>query len=250
MRNRLILLFKLINRFGLAKGTTIFYKNSKSKKGVSSFRLKNYPYPLFLRRSTSDIHTFYHVFFDEEYKFPLDFSPEFIIDCGANVGLASLYFTAAYPGAKIVAVEPELSNYEMLLKNTEKYPDIECIRMGIWNTNAILKVGDDYNMGKWGFVCREVNEEDENTVRAVSISEIMRRYNKQEIDILKIDIEGGELELFSSNYEDWLPKTKVIVIELHDWVRKGCSKSFFTALMKYDFSVHRGVGENMVCIRN
>jgi FkbM family methyltransferase len=249
MRNKLALLFKLINRFGIRRGLTIFYKNNVSKKGNSSIRLKNTPSDLFLRRSTTDVYTFYHVFLNLGYKFSIDFSPKVIVDCGANVGLATLYFKGEYPGAQIISVEPEQSNYEMLVKNTEKYPDIKCIKAGIWNKNAILKVEDEFNIGKWGFICKEVNTEDENTVRALSITEIMTKHDIKQIDILKIDIEGSEIELFSSNYEDWLPNTRVIIIELHDWFRKGCSKSFFTALLKYDYSVYQ-CSENVLCIRN
>jgi hypothetical protein len=53
-----------------------------------------------------------------------------------------------------------------------------------------------------------------------------------EIDLLKIDIEGAEAELFSTNYESWLPKTRVIVIELHD---ANCTKIVKTVLSQYNF---------------
>jgi hypothetical protein len=53
--------------------------------------------------------------------------------------------------------------------------------------------------------------------------------------LLKIDIEGGEKQLFESNYENWLPKTKCIIIELHDGVLKE-AQNFFKAISKYDFS--------------
>jgi FkbM family methyltransferase len=249
MRTALIQIFQYINRFGLVKGSTLYYKNLVLKKGRSVFFLKGFPHQLTLRRSTSDIYTFNQIFIKLEYRFGVNFSPRFIIDCGANTGMASVYFKMTYPEAYIVAVEPEKSNYEMLVKNTQGRADIDCLRYGIWNKNAILKVEDEHNIGNWGFVCREVAEEDDSTVKALSISEIMRRYDKTEIDILKIDIEGCELELFSSDYENWLPRTKVIMIELHDWVRKGCSKSFFSAIIRYDFSVFQS-GENVICVRN
>ena len=55
--------------------------------------------------------------------------------------------------------------------------------------------------------------------------------------------------VFESNFEKWLPKTKVIIIELHDRMRKGSSKAFFTALSNYNFSIaHRG--ENIIVFMN
>ena len=64
----------------------------------------------------------------------------------------------------------------------------------------------------------------------------MRLYQplkKNSIDILKIDIEGAEKELFMDNYKTWLGKTKVIVIELHDRLDKEISGIFFKAVNNY-----------------
>ena len=55
------------------------------------------------------------------------------------------------------------------------------------------------------------------------------------IDILKIDIEGAEKELFSSGFENWLPRTKILFVEVHDDMKKGSSKSVFNATSKYNF---------------
>mgnify|MGYP000361339186 CR=1 FL=1 len=54
-------------------------------------------------------------------------------------------------------------------------------------------------------------------------------------DLLKIDIEGAEKELFSENTDYWLGKVNMIIIELHDWMRKDCSKNFYSAIKKYKY---------------
>ena len=113
MKNKLKQFTRHIFRFGITKGAIIYYKNLFLKKGVSRISLKNIPYPVFLRRSTSDIKTFNQVFINMEYRFDISFSPEFIIDCGANIGLASLYFNQTYPAASIVALN-------------RKHPIIKC----------------------------------------------------------------------------------------------------------------------------
>lgn len=249
MKQALINFFRHIHRFGLSKGFEIYCSNTLLKKGVNSLLFKTISHPIFLRRSTSDIPTFNQVFLNREYEYSFEILPQFIIDCGANIGLATVFFKNKYPNAFVVSVEPENSNFEQLKKNTSLYSKIECIKSGIWNKNAILKVEDEFHFGNWGFTCKEVFKEDENTVNAISIKEIMNRYNYPQIDILKIDIEGAELELFNSNFEEWLPFTKVIIIELHDRFRRGCSKSFFTALNNYDFSLSLH-GENLICIQN
>lgn len=78
---------------------------------------------------------------------------------------------------------------------------------------------------------------------------IMEQQGKSQIDLLKLDIEGAELELFAEDYQHWLSNTQILMIELHDWFRKGCSKSFFSALLHYDFSI-TPKGENFICIQN
>ncbi|MES2139034.1 MAG: FkbM family methyltransferase [Bacteroidota bacterium] len=249
MEDKLIKLIKHICKFGLLRGLNIYIKNKVLTKRESVISLNGYPYPMFLRSSTSDIPTFNQIFVNLEYGYPLKLEPDFIIDCGANVGLASLFFRNKYPNAAISAIEPEESNYLMLLKNTQNYPKINCIKAGIWNKSVILDVKDENNFGNYGFICKEVERESPSTIKAVTIREVMERNNRTEIDILKIDIEGAELELFSSDYEYWLPRTKVIMVELHDWFRKGCSKSFFTAIIKYNFSIFHN-GELVICVRN
>jgi hypothetical protein len=59
----------------------------------------------------------------------------------------------------------------------------------------------------------------------------------EQIDILKIDIEGSEKELFESDYDYWLSRTKILIIELHDRLKPETSKTVFKALLNYQFSV-------------
>jgi hypothetical protein len=58
----------------------------------------------------------------------------------------------------------------------------------------------------------------------------MKSLGVNHIDILKLDIEGAEFELFNTGAEAWLDAVGQIVIELHDWIRPGCSKSFYSAI--------------------
>jgi len=52
---------------------------------------------------------------------------------------------------------------------------------------------------------------------------------------LKLDIEGAGKELFTSNYEEWLDKVNIMVIELHDRMKPGCSDAFYSTIKKYNF---------------
>ena len=245
IRGNIFGLLRYINRLGLASGASSFFKIKTGN--TNSIRLKELKHPFKLRKTSSDIAVFHQVFIDKEYNFNAGFNPRFIIDGGGNVGLAALYFANVYPDAKIVSVEPESDNYNMLVDNTRAYDNICLIQSGLWNKSTYLKV-KDIGLGDWGFIVEECDKEDAETLKALSIADIMIQYQVDEIDILKLDIEGAEKEIFTSNYDQWLPKTKILILELHDWMKEGCSGAFIKAMARHNFTI-RPQGENLVCIR-
>jgi len=85
------------------------------------------------------------------------------------------------------------------------------------------------------------------SIPAYSIESIVKEMNWATIDLLKLDIEGSEKEVFEKKYETWLPQTKMIIIEVHDHMRKGAAKSVFAAMNKYNFSFSMN-HENLIFI--
>lgn len=218
-----------------------------NNKGASllEIKMKNFLFPVFLRQHTSDIIAFEHIFTESQYKIHFNFNPKYIFDLGANIGLASVYFKNRFPDATIFAVEPDVSNFEMLLKNTKLYNNIQCLKYAIWYKHATLELFDP-GEGHWSFVTKENDSVAQNTVEAKTIDLLMAELNVPHIDILKIDIEGAEKYIFEDGFDKWLPKVRCIIIELHDRNIEGCSKAFFKALSGYDFKL-RLRHENLIC---
>lgn len=231
-------------RFGI-EGVKFYLKIKYNKDQFLKINLKEVGVPLYLRNKTSDIPAFYDVFTENEYELNLIKKPKTIIDCGANIGLATAYFKGEYPDAKIISVEPEQDNYELLQKNTESLSNVHCLNYGVWNKSALLEV-HDVGLGNWGFTTTEVQFENESTIEAISISEIIDRYKIDTIDILKIDVEGSEREIFQENTDEWLSKVKILIVELHDHMRSGCSESFYSAMNKFDYNM-TPQGNNLIC---
>src|SRR5688500_19248701 len=72
-----------------------------------------------VRPNTSDVWTFEKIFISREYDLSfVDVDPRTIVDVGANVGYASVYFASKYPRARIIAVEPEATDFALLKRNT------------------------------------------------------------------------------------------------------------------------------------
>ncbi|OSZ82625.1 hypothetical protein CAP35_04990 [Chitinophagaceae bacterium IBVUCB1] len=234
--------YSQFKKFGYG-GLILWSKKHAKKKQTISVKLKDFAYPIYLRTASSDYETFLQVFDQNEYKFPYPEAAKVIIDCGANIGFASLYLARLFPDALIIAVEPEPSNFELLKKNTALYPNITCINSGIWTKKTMLEIVDT-GIGEWGFMVKECAEDTPGAVPAVGINDIMQDYKLQTIDILKIDIEGSEKEVFSENEQLWLPKVKMLVTELHDRMKKGTANAFFNAINKYEYRMEMN-GENI-----
>lgn len=236
---------KYLKTVGLFKTIQILFLFKTVRKGITTVRFRGLKSGVKVRLGSKDIDIFNQIFIRKDYRLNLPFEPHFIIDCGANVGYSAVFFSNAYPEAKIVAVEPEEKNFEILSENVKSYSNVVPLRSGIWNKEAYLKVVDP-GVGNWGFQIIEVDPEDKPNVPAFTIHKIMEIHNMKEIDILKIDIEGSEKEVFSEGYESWLPKTKVLIIELHDDLKAGTSSVFFNAIGKFNFK-YRKDEENFIC---
>lgn len=238
-------LIRYTRKFGLVSGLINLYKVLAARGPLLRIRIHQSRTPITLRADTSDIPTFEQVFLWDDYDFHGQLEPKFIIDGGANIGCASVYFTHKYPEARIVAVEPEASNFEMLLRNTSCCPRISPIRAAIWNRSAALEI-ENADDAKWFFRVRET-ESKEPALKSITIDEILEEFNAGSIDILKLDIEGAEKEVFSGNLE-WLSKVKVLIVELHDQYKPGCTESVYSATSHYDFAEFRQ-SENVILVR-
>src|ERR1043165_2855989 len=79
---------------------------------------------LYLRLKTSDLNAYNKVFLSNDYDFPVPGKPKVIIDAGANIVFASIFFARQYPAAKVLAIEPEHSNFQLLERNVRPFPNI------------------------------------------------------------------------------------------------------------------------------
>ncbi len=186
----------------------------------------NTEYPVRLRLRTSDVSLYSDVLVGQGYDIPLATDASTIVDLGANIGLTAIFYACKYPKAKVIAVEAEASNYDLMLENIAPYPNIVPIHAAIWDKDGTIGVGGSAH-GKWGFVVGE--QELEEQVRAVSIPTLMREAGITSIDILKVNIEGAEKELFESS-SSWIGKVNVVVVDLHEYLKPGCESAVSAAL--------------------
>lgn len=201
--------------------------------------------PIFLRLKTSDLNAYYKVILTEDYDFPVGGEPKVIIDAGANLGFASIYFARRYPRARIFAIEPERTNFELLKRNVRNYPKISPIRGALWKEDGSMDLVDP-GFGHWAFQVSEngatPGAKKVEQVPTFTIPTLLRQHGIDFIDIFKIDIEGAEKELFESAPE-WIDRVGSIMIELHDRLKPGCTEAFSKATK--GFPVEKSKGENV-----
>jgi hypothetical protein len=109
-----------------ALGLATLFRRRHGPVAVKSKLLKR---RIWVRPRSSDWAVVMKVLSNREYSFETDNDfPAFIVDAGANIGMATLYFAWKYPAARIAAIEPEASNLEILRRNCEDIPSVRVCR--------------------------------------------------------------------------------------------------------------------------
>ncbi|MBO4813108.1 FkbM family methyltransferase [Candidatus Saccharibacteria bacterium] len=238
--------------FGFGAIKVIFFvlvdKCFKIKNDRFAIRIRNKKTgkrALMMRPFTTDMNLMKQLLVDNgEYDFLYDKKygsyrkAKVVIDAGANVGMFSRVIMEYAKDAKVIAIEPEQKNFEMLKKNVSMEGSrVSCLKNGLWNKKCKLVV-ESSGRGEWGFTVKEVKG-GRYDVSAVSISDLIAEYKLPRIDILKMDIEGSEYEVFDKSCLKWLDKVEMVITEIHDDIREGCSARVLKYMKEKGFGCER-----------
>ena len=147
-----------------------------------------------------------------------------VIDCGANVGSITSYLTLT--GPKIYAFEPDPVAFKILNQRCKKKINVECINKGVWNKDAVIKLYRHKEMKdeETSFTIGSSIVADKKNVDTSSFYEIevidllnfIRQLNKK-VDLVKVDIEGAEIEILKKIIaEDAHTLFKIMFVETHE----------------------------------
>lgn len=211
-------------------------------------------YPMSARPSSTDFTVFGQTFVSEPYACLDDLAGvDFIVDCGANVGFASVFLLSHFPRASLFALEPDPANFEILQRNLAPYGSRAHAELaGVWSHETLLRIEERpyRGGGAWARQVRECAPGEASDIRALDIPSILTRSGRERISILKMDIEGSECVVLSApNVGDWLGRVDCLAIELHDDTHFGaCTDVFQRVIAEQPFSIERS-GELTVCRR-
>lgn len=131
-----------------------------------------------------------------------------VLDIGANIGSFSIY--CGLKGATVYAVEPEPNNLEVLKKNVELnnlQDSITIIDYGVSDFNGVAVIDDS------GGGSTIKDNKPGSTINIISFDDLLKKYNIEEVDVLKVDIEGSEKELILGASRESINKCNYITME-------------------------------------
>ena len=156
---------------------------------------------------------FKNIFVDKIYHFNPTGQNPIIIDGGGHIGLSTLYFKWIPPNARITIFEPDAISLEMLRKNISEnnLEDIKIVESGLYSKD-----------GKVDFIA---NQTDASKITDVGNQEIqverLSKYVTSEVDFMKLNIEGSELEVLKDLEQSGkLKQIKEMCIEWHSFSRQ------------------------------
>lgn len=162
----------------------------------------------------SFIWQFKEIFVEEYYRFDTSSKVPVIYDCGANVGTSCAFFKLIYPQSSIVAFEPNPRIAEYLRSNIKNnlLENIEVIEKAVWIHNDGIELGlDDADSSSIHL------ENNKTKVESIRLKEYLVK--EETVDMLKMDIEGAEIEVLKDCRES-LSNVKNIFVEFHSYANE------------------------------
>jgi FkbM family methyltransferase len=168
----------------------------------------------------ADMYIWNEIFVDNVYEniLPPMPSPN-ILDLGANVGIAALWFSRMYQDARIFCVEPDPHNFELLKKNISILVSVKAVRFAVHNKCETLEM---YSPECDSRPCAlRTRPSKKGLAYGMPIDNLITLSQFKTIDLLKVDIEGAEDDLFLGEPElPWLKQVNHLVVEVHDQNQK------------------------------
>ena len=148
-------------------------------------------------------------------------NPKVIVDLGVNVGYTVAHFAVLYPTARIIGLELDTNNFMMAQQNIRWCKDrVTLINAAIWSSDGYVNFegrGEDafHVVTSANASVDASNAVTNRHARSISMETLMKDFDIDHIDYLKMDIEGGEAELILKSDAAWLARVNAMKIELH-----------------------------------
>ncbi len=175
---------------------------------------------------------FLGIFLQRSYDFEIDRPSPLILDCGGNIGLSVIRFKLRCPQSRVVVFEADPIIAEVLHDNLERLgfkEGVEVVRAAAWvKTGKISFVRDGADSG------RVDEQKGDKLVEAVRLAD----WITEPVDLLKLDIEGAEYEVFRDLCETGkIELVRRMICEIHGRSKEDRTRlaEILSALASRDF---------------
>lgn len=204
-------------------------------------------YPILLRlrsghcirlEELTDVKTFWQIFLRRVYR--VEASDRIILDIGSNVGLFALYAARQAPEARIFAAEPFPATFERLLQAVNEHhltERITCLNCAITAAGGVRMMRNDTLPSQRRSLVPSGNTASGIQVQAKTLGELLREQALDRVNLLKMDIEGGEYEVLLSTSPDVLRTIRRVALEYHGDCAPHSKLQIFDHLREAGFEV-------------
>lgn len=162
----------------------------RKKKSRKNIYTNVFNKPLLINDSKWFPHMFHDIWVDEAYYFQSENKKPYIIDCGANIGVSVLYWYYLFPHAEVVAFEADPEIVKVLTENIARFElPATVIPKAVWTQETKLSFCPDHSIG--GRIVDPLIVKNAYIIDTVRLKPYLNRH----VDMLKIDIEGVELDV-------------------------------------------------------
>jgi FkbM family methyltransferase len=192
---------------------------------------KNLIHPIAIRPGTDDVRTVIDNIVREEWgNFDPGREPVLMIDGGAYIGDSSAYFLSRFPALKVLALEPDPITFERLITNLQPYgARVKMLNCGLYSRTGEVRLGSKQTGSA-------IKESGETEIAVITLESLLRTERIAHVDILKLDIEGAEEAIFTSDPQTWLSQIDWLLIEFHS---EGGQSAICSVLKKQGFKMRQ-----------
>jgi FkbM family methyltransferase len=176
------------------------------------------------RGKTTDINDAVVVLSGKEYPPELlgltnsEENPPVVLDCGGHIGSFTMYVKSHWPNAKILVMEPVPDNLRLLKANIDRnhLTDITVIPFALYGTSGTFYIDMAGKQFDAVNVTAQKPQHDQYiTIEALELSEVVAKQRVTAIDLMKLDIEGAEYNVFEHSLPALAAHVKRIIMEFH-----------------------------------
>lgn len=195
---------------GTYRQTARLRADTRGEDTPVAIRFRSLQHPLYLRPGTDDLDAALDNIVRREYGYRRpDTPPKVMVDAGAYIGDTAVFFLNRYPAIKVHALEPNPESRAIAERNLAPYGDrVHLIPAALSTTVGSASFGGT-EMGA------RIGQAGEFEVLTTALPALLRRIPEGYIDILKMDIEGSEMEILSGDVSEWLPHVGLLIVETH-----------------------------------